>query len=336
MSTLIPLIRASPLVAYVKWLETRGRPVDEYLAAVGVAIDPVSDPDRCVPFRSVVTFMRDAADREDLPDLAWRVVTGSSVAELGFLGRIALGGSTVAEGLKLVSQAMPDYCTHEMFDLVEHAGGGALRVRFTLDLDPATRHHAQLVTLSLVTSFCASARARPPYFEAVAMMPHPVVGLTHLPPGIARSVRVASDDVMRVTFAATVLQAHLPRRDPAPPDAPPCGHSASLLEQARLQNAARMIVAAMVAEGRPSAGILAAAAGMTPRTLQRRLAADGTSFAALVDDARREAALTAIASSTAPLAEISASLGYSSPSALTRAVRRWTDHPPRDLRGHLS
>ncbi len=336
MSTSIALIRAAPLVAYVKWLEARGRPVDEYLAAVGVAGDPVSDANRSVPLRSVVTFMRDAADREGLPDLACRVVTGSSVAELGFLGRAAISGSTVAEGLWLVSQAMPDFCTHEVFDLVEHADGGTMNVRFTLDLDPATLHHAQLFTLALVASFCAAAHPRPPFFEAVVMPPHPEVGLTHLPPGIARSVWVASDEVMHVTFSAPVLQARLPRRDPAPPVATPARTPASLLEQARFLDAARMIVAAMVADGRPSAGILAAAAGITLRTLQRRLAAEGTSFTALVDEARREVALTAIASSATPLAEISVALGYASPSALTRAVRRWTDRPPRDLRRHRS
>jgi AraC-like DNA-binding protein len=67
------------------------------------------------------------------------------------------------------------------------------------------------------------------------------------------------------------------------------------------------------------------------RTLQRRLAAEGTSFSALVEGVRREAALTGIAG-PASMADLSAQIGYANQSSLTRAVRRWTGAPPVALR----
>ena len=57
--------------------------------------------------------------------------------------------------------------------------------------------------------------------------------------------------------------------------------------------AMRETVAAMLESGMPSAGRLATASGLSLRTLQRRLAAEGTSFSALLEDVRREQALSA-------------------------------------------
>ena len=331
MTATIPLIRAGALFAFVEWLEARGRPVDEYLAAAGVPCDPLTDPDRSLPLHSVMAFIRAVAEREDRPDLAWQVVGDASVAGLGALGRAAFGGATVAEGLAAVARTMPDYCTHETFAFTERAGGGILEVAFAVRTHPASLHHAQLYTLALVAAFCAAAHARQPYFEEVVLPPHPRFGLSQVPTGIARSLRAAVDGTLRVRFAGPVLAAPLRRPGPAASILHP-GAEEALRQQARFLEAARRMVAAMVADGQPSAEILAEAAGITLRTLQRRLAAKGTSFTILVDEARREAALARIEEGAAPIGEIAATLGYSSPSSLTRAVRRWTDHPPSHLR----
>lgn len=91
-------------------------------------------------------------------------------------------------------------------------------------------------------------------------------------------------------------------------------------------------VAALLAEGLPTVGALAARMECSVRTLQRRLMRQGTSFSALLEDVRRERALQGLGDRTLPLGALSASLGYSRQSALTRAVRRWTGAAPRQLR----
>lgn len=63
---------------------------------------------------------------------------------------------------------------------------------------------------------------------------------------------------------------------------------------------------------------------VSPRTLQRRLSDEDTSFQAIVDEVRREYALRYLRASDLPMSEISYRLGYSEPSAFFRAVRRWT------------
>lgn len=72
--------------------------------------------------------------------------------------------------------------------------------------------------------------------------------------------------------------------------------------------------------------------GMHPRTLQRHLAAEGTTFESVVDDARRDAVHRLLTRSDLPLAQITRMVGLSEQSALTRASRRWFGLPPSRLR----
>jgi AraC-like DNA-binding protein len=60
------------------------------------------------------------------------------------------------------------------------------------------------------------------------------------------------------------------------------------------------------------------------RTLQRRLAAEGRSFRAVVDDARRELAKQYLADRSQSLANIALLLGFSEQAAFQRAFVRWT------------
>jgi AraC-like DNA-binding protein len=71
---------------------------------------------------------------------------------------------------------------------------------------------------------------------------------------------------------------------------------------------------------------------MSPRSLQRRLQDCGTSFNALVDNARREAALELILDPALSVSDLATRVGFSEPSAFDRAFRRWTGNSPSHYR----
>jgi AraC-like DNA-binding protein len=71
----------------------------------------------------------------------------------------------------------------------------------------------------------------------------------------------------------------------------------------------------------------AASLGLSPRTLKRKLGVGGTSFTALLDQARLERARELLRSERS-LEEIAESLGYSDVANFTRAFRRWTGTTP--------
>ena len=74
---------------------------------------------------------------------------------------------------------------------------------------------------------------------------------------------------------------------------------------------------------------------MSPRSLQRRLQDCETSFNALVDNTRREAALELILDLEMTVSDIAVRIGFSEPSAFDRAFRRWTGCSPGHYRRTL-
>lgn len=103
-----------------------------------------------------------------------------------------------------------------------------------------------------------------------------------------------------------------------------------------LSTRVKTAIAKDLPSGSPSDDFIAKAVYMTPRTLQRRLAAEGTSYSKLLDAVRRELAEQYIADPSQSLSEISYLLGFSELSAFSRAFRRWTGTSPTAYREHTS
>jgi AraC-like DNA-binding protein len=61
---------------------------------------------------------------------------------------------------------------------------------------------------------------------------------------------------------------------------------------------------------------------MTPRTLQRRLQDDGTTFRALIDATRKSILLACVERNQTP-DEIMRHAGYTNPRSFRRALKRW-------------
>lgn len=80
-------------------------------------------------------------------------------------------------------------------------------------------------------------------------------------------------------------------------------------------------------DGVPTLGQLAKCMGSSTRSLQRQLAAEGTSVRGVVDQVRHTAALEQVANNV-PLADISYLLGFRDTRSFFRAFRRWTGATP--------
>jgi AraC-like DNA-binding protein len=109
-------------------------------------------------------------------------------------------------------------------------------------------------------------------------------------------------------------------------------HARALLARASPRGSeaarAREAIAADLPGKEPSLARVARRLGTSPRTLQRRLGAEGTSFATAVDDVRRERARAYLEAPDVSMAEVSWLLGFAEQSAFARAFRRWTGEAP--------
>ena len=85
----------------------------------------------------------------------------------------------------------------------------------------------------------------------------------------------------------------------------------------------------------PTLAQLAAPLNLSERTLRRRLEAAGTRYQALVDEARRDRALTLLGRADLALAEVAFQTGFGDLRNFRRAFRRWTGLAPQEARLRL-
>ncbi|MEU6975205.1 MULTISPECIES: AraC family transcriptional regulator [unclassified Streptomyces] len=91
----------------------------------------------------------------------------------------------------------------------------------------------------------------------------------------------------------------------------------------------RRLIGAALADGAvPPPEEVARLLAVSPQTLRRRLAAEGTTYRLLRDQVRRDHALAELAGGSPSIEGLSRRLGFSEPSAFHRAFRRWTGVTP--------
>jgi AraC-like DNA-binding protein len=93
----------------------------------------------------------------------------------------------------------------------------------------------------------------------------------------------------------------------------------------------RAAIGELLGRGGCNVDAIARALHMSRRSLERALAAEGTSAGAVLDDERRQRALVWLPALSVD--EVAARLGYSDRRAFARAFRRWTGVAPKQARG---
>ena len=92
-------------------------------------------------------------------------------------------------------------------------------------------------------------------------------------------------------------------------------------------------IEALLEGGEARIEAVARALGLSRQTLYRRLKAEDTTFEELLDGVRKRLALRLVGRDGLSVKESAWRLGFSDPSAFSRAFKRWTGKSPKDFRG---
>ncbi len=283
--------------------------------------------ERPIPLLAGTRFVANASETEG-PDISCRVLTDTSFAQLATLGRVVIGARTPREAFGNMMRFYPQHSSHEQIVVLPSDGTETMRHRFLVNLDDTALHVCHQYVAALVRAVMADtglADSRPPF---VQLTPHPTYGLDHLHKYLGKAVSPAVDGTLTMTLDNQVLDRAYLRRSlgrKAFEITPICGDGS-------LTYALRTILPGILDQGPAHIAEIAALAGTSPRSFQRQLAAENTSFSKEVDRLRREQALNRLKHSGDNVGDIAADLGYSEQSSLTRAMRRWTSKPPRQMR----
>jgi AraC-like DNA-binding protein len=104
--------------------------------------------------------------------------------------------------------------------------------------------------------------------------------------------------------------------------------SADRLVSGRVRSALKSTVGA----NRGTKAEIAELLNLHPRTLQRRLTGEGTTFEEIRVEVYRAATRRLLLENEIPLSQVAAALGFSEQSAMNRSVKRWFDATPKQLR----
>jgi len=331
MSSGFPLVRAADIAPFIRWMRANGRPIDRALASINLSVEPWEMPDRPVPLNAVLAAMRSLGVQEG-PDIACRVVSESSIADLGVLGEVMLGGNTPREALANLCAAIPRHSTHEQFTMVAAPGGVVIREQLMLDVDGETLHIVQQYVAALIRALCRMTGFRGEPLGRIEIAPHPSLGLAHLERALGPKPLRSACRVLSIFLPDEVLDRPFQRPRRKFGNETPHDDWAALEGEKGYASTAKIFIEAMLDDETPSVERFAAAIGVSLRTVQRRLAANGTSFSTLLDDVRRDRALKALRASSTQIGFIAADLGYSDQPAFVRAMRRWAGVTPKQFR----
>ncbi len=330
--------RPDKIAVLVRSLAVLGVPAADALAGSGVAESALGDAAARVSVRQLLAVHAAALRLTPDPALALRAGARIRFTHFGLYGYALLASATPRDAIDVALRyralASPliglafgvdgDEAVWS-FDDVLGLGPESALLRFIVELQLATQLalHRDLLGAAVAPTRVRLARAAPPHAALYASL----LGCEHI------EFDCRADELR---FDAAWLDHPLAYANPitAAATQQDCDRLLGELESAA-GIAGRVVALLREAPAQCAAGLepIADRLALHPRTLRRRLQAEGTSWQRLRDDVRRQLALDWLRRTRMSTDDIAASLGFSDAANFRHAFKRWTGLSPGALRG---
>ncbi|MEM6325629.1 MAG: helix-turn-helix domain-containing protein [Bacteroidota bacterium] len=327
------LVPAATLQAAIAGLTAVGVDEDALLGAAGLSREQLQAPFAMAPVTAIEAVWARAADLDPRPELVLRAGRALPLGAMRVLDTLAVSaptlGASLDDGIRLFRFASVTLAI-EAIRPDDALGEVAVEIRTAAPFPrlPFGETWALAVVVSRM-------RAGVPDL--------PLTSATVAPP-IGRDLAAAADALGLSTEAVTVSETHSGVSFPARYDAKPLrtadpglyglisATADRIIEDAYgrspLTFSIRQALPEAIADDAFGVADLAARLGLSPRSLQRHLAAEGTSFRAVLDEHRRDVACRRLRATDRPVGEIAAAVGYRDPAVFSRAFQRWLGTTP--------
>ncbi|WP_034239324.1 AraC family transcriptional regulator [Saccharomonospora iraqiensis] len=305
------------------------------LAEFGVLPENLNSDNALIPASTAVRILRTAAKLLNCPDFGLRLAARQDMSMLGPVALAMSNSETVGEAMECAGRFLFVHNRTVRLsrepDPERHAGVSAVVYRLR---HPDIPHEPQAVDAGLGVMHRNLIAMSGGYKLLGVYLPHPPLAKKSVYTDFfGAPVRFNCDDAL-LRIPAKVFDQSL-----AAPVNPELRRMVvEYMEQNYADPRQELATTVRSAVGRALGNIpvrievLADLFYMHPRTLQRRLAAEGTSFEAIVDDARKNTAYRLLTQTGMPLAQVASLVELAGSPSLTRAVRRWFGRTPTEVR----
>jgi len=331
------MVQAQSLRGYRELVGDLGGNPTRLLRKAGIDAAALDQLTAFISFEAVTELLERSSIELDSPDFGLRLAERQDIGILGTLAVAMRYSATVGEAMFTASQYLDVYNAAVSFSIT--AGEHRDQARFVFRLLPGhynrwaqMAEHGIGVTWRVLT-LLSEGRC---HLQGV-WFPHPLVasegsyrarfpaplvfGADQAALAVAQSdldLPISENIEQLHDLATRYLDSQLPR-----------GRTSLTVQ-------VRQSIEPLLGTGTCTQREVAKALYMHPRTMHRRLQAEGTTFEEIKNEARQDLAQRYLAQPELPLSQITTLLGYSEQSALGRSCRRWFDATPREIRDRLS
>jgi AraC-like DNA-binding protein len=301
------------------------------LARAGLSLEILADPNRRHPLEVTTRLWRLSVDATCDPAFGIEVARHTSYQTFHALGFSLATSATLREALERIVRFFAIVTDAADMRLEDAAAG----VRFTVHLresaDPADEAVDAFVAAAVrlcrtlvgrsFSPLAVELRRAPPadaspykrYFRVPVTFGAPLDALTLERATLETRLLTANPEIARANDA--VIADHLAR-----------------LESSRVAPRVRRVIEEQLPQGEPDPEAIARRLAVSLRSLQRKLAEEGTSFATLLDETRSALARGYLDEDRYSVSEITYLLGFAGVSAFSHAFKRWTGSSPSAYR----
>jgi AraC-like DNA-binding protein len=280
---------------------------------------------------------RKAAALIDDPCFGLKIAEVWSPTDLHALGYAFLASSTLRTGLERVSRYVRILIEDIGYELSDEGENVAFRVKSDSDLYRRSLPPHEDSGWAVITSMCRLAFGEE-LNPAEVRFRHSALKCTGDYYAFFRCPVIFDAEASAILFARADVDRPLPasNKELARANDQVLTDFLNKLHKDDLVTRVKTAIADELPSGTPSADVVAKSLFISPRTLNRRLSAQGTNYSELLDAVRRELAEQYVADVSLTLSEISFLLGFSEQSAFSRAFKRWSGRSPTAFRGSAS
>lgn len=314
-------------------LRDYGSDPEVILARNGFALDDLVDPDRPLPFSSLVRLLDDCARSTGVGQFGLVLGLKATTRHLGIIGEMLRNAPTLGRAVRAfvenhhryVRGGAPYVLEQDPY-LVRHKDEVLIGYRCMIPGLPClqflmaslgvgasiirelTSQHPTRVLFGCSSDLCPAAEIKTLLKPSSVVFNSHHFGLTYRQEALATPI--AGSDPLRYREAMQRIEGYWN------------GVGPDFVDQVR-----RLLLPVLLAD-RAHMRMLCEMTAMHPRTINRRLAEHSTSLRTIVNDTRYDIACQLLKHTHLPIAAVAEVMGYSEPGGFVRAFRHWSGATP--------